>query len=78
MSARYQLRLDCAYCKKLNNEVHYDTIVGQDSFECEFCGKRNKIVIEFSTQTQEEWEEEKLIRAMKEEDEKEEKYLHGF
>ena len=43
MGDRYELKLHCAYCNKLNKEIWYAPTCGSYTFGCGKCGKTNFI-----------------------------------
>lgn len=59
MGDRYHLKLNCAYCGKLNPKekpdsemweddyVYYAPSSGFESFKCDFCEEENKIIEDF-------------------------------
>ena len=55
MGGRYWIQLKCAYCGKLNNGengmgVYYAESSNFTDFFCEFCKKKNKIVMNFESE----------------------------
>lgn len=54
MGDRYWIQLKCAYCGKLNKGeggtgVYYAESSNFMDFSCEFCGKKNRIVMRFES-----------------------------
>ena len=59
MGDRYHIKIKCAYCGKLNpkpkknNEswmddfIYYAESCGFTTFDCDYCGKKNKIEMNF-------------------------------
>ena len=47
MGDRYHLILKCAWCEKENDCIYADE--WGEEFTCEFCKKKNKIIINFKT-----------------------------
>ena len=43
MGDRYELNINCAYCKELNKDIYYAPTSNFDIFECEKCKKMNFI-----------------------------------
>ena len=44
MGTNYHLKLKCAYCNKLNDDIYYAPSSSVESFKCEYCSKTNLIV----------------------------------
>ena len=58
MGDRYELDLKCIYCGKENKEVWYAPTCNSDTFNCEFCKKKNFITSELKSKKSEEVTEE--------------------
>lgn len=43
MGDHWTLNLYCAYCDRENEDIYYAPTCDADTFECEFCGKENRI-----------------------------------
>lgn len=64
MGDRYTLNKDCIYCKHTNNEIWYAPTCNSMTFDCEKCGAKNFLTIDFQVKKLEDVAYEDVYNAI--------------